>query len=194
MSEPAGVIKLALSREFVVLRRRELEKTLRELEKATKYIKSLCGPEDCGFLVCQAQIRLLRELVAPKSVSREIDELIRRRLAELEGREYDAVEEADYEALKREYHRLVREADRLKKLLEKRGTRRKLLQLTRRILEEMGLERVGDRLREVSAEILRRWKDSKDDAHLYINLLELEKKKAEASRRLEEIRLKRKPE
>ena len=140
------------------------------------------------------QYRRLRELVAPKSVSREIDELIRRRLAELEGREYDAVEEADYEALKREYHRLVREADRLKKLLEKRGTRRKLLQLTRRILEEMGLERVGDRLREVSAKILRRWKDSKDDAHLYINLLELEKKKAEASRRLEEIRLKRKPE
>jgi len=128
------------------------------------------------------------------SVSREIDELIRRRVAELEGREYDVVEEADYEAVKSEYQRLVREADRLKKLLEKRGTRRKLLQLTRRILEEMGLERVGDRLREVSAEILRRWKDSKDDAHLYINLLELEKKKAEASRRLEEIRLKRKPE
>ena len=128
------------------------------------------------------------------SVSREIDELIRKRVAELKGREYDVFEEADYEAVKREYQRLVKEADRLKKLLEKRGTRRKLLELTRRILEEKGLERVGDRLREVSAEILRRWKGSRDDAHLYISLLELEKKKAEASRRLEEIRLKGKPE
>ena len=128
------------------------------------------------------------------SVSREIDELIRKRVAELKGREYDVFEEADYEAVKREYQRLVKEADRLKKLLEKRGTRRKLLQLTRRILEEKGLERVGGRLREVSAEILRRWKGNRDDAHLYISLLELEKKKAEASRRLEEIRLKGKPE
>ena len=30
----------------------------------------------------------------PKSVSREIDELVRRRVAELEGREYDVFEEA----------------------------------------------------------------------------------------------------
>jgi len=145
------------------------------------------------YLEAEPYLRL-RRLVMPKSVSREIDELIRRRVAELEGREYDAFEEADYEAVKREYQRLVREADRLKKLLEKRGTRRRLLQLTRRILEEKDLERVGGRLREVSAEILRRWKGNRDDAHLYISLLELEKKKAEASRRLEEIRLKGKPE
>ena len=138
--------------------------------------------------------RRLKELVAPKSISSEVNELIRKRVAELEGREYDVFEEADYEAVKREYQSLVREADKLKKLLEKRGTRRKLLELTRRILEEKGLERVGGRLREVSAEILRRWKGNRDDAHLYISLLELEKKKAEASRRLEEIRLKGKPE
>jgi len=68
VSEPAGIIKRALSREFVVLRRRELEKTLRGLEKATKYIKSLCGPEGCGFLVCQAQIRLLRELLGEEVI------------------------------------------------------------------------------------------------------------------------------
>ena len=138
--------------------------------------------------------RRLKELVAPKSISSEVNELIRKRVAELEGREYDVFEEADYEAVKREYQSLVREADKLKKLLEKRGTRRKLLELTRRILEEKGLERVGGRLREVSAEILRRWKGNRDDAHLYISLLELEKKKAEASRRLEEIRLKGEPE
>jgi len=75
----------------------------------------------------------------------------------------------------------------------KRGSFTLAVFSTRLILKEMGLERVGGRLREVSAEILRRWKGSRDDAHLYINLLELEKK-AEAWRRLEEIRLKRKPE
>ena len=128
------------------------------------------------------------------SVSREIDELIRKRVAELEGREYDVVEEADYEAVKREYQRLVREADRLKKLLEKRGTRRELFELTVEIMREIGVEKVGGVLEEVSAEILRRWKGSREDAHLYISLLELEKKKAEASRHLEEIRLKGKPE
>ena len=128
------------------------------------------------------------------SVSREIDELIRRRVAELEGREYDVVEEADYEAVKREFFRLVQECDRLRKVLEKRGSRRKLLQLTVEIMREMGVEKIGGVLEEVSAEILRKWKGSRDDAHLYISLLELEKKKAEASRRLEEIRLERKPE
>ena len=138
--------------------------------------------------------RRLKELVAPKSISSEVNELIRKRVAELEGREYDVVEEADYEAVKREYQRLVREADRLKKLLEKRGTRRELFELTVEIMREMGVEKIGGVLEEVSAEILRKWKGSRDDAHLYISLLELEKKKAEASRRLEEIRLKRKPE
>jgi len=86
----------------------------------------------------------------------------------------------------REYY-VFEEADRLKKILEKHGTRRKLLQLRGRILEEKGLERVGDRLREVSAEILRRRKESKDDVHLYINLLELEKRKAEVLKRLEKV-------
>jgi len=138
--------------------------------------------------------RRLKELVAPKSVSSEVNELIRKRVAELEGREYDVFEEADYEALKSEYQRLVGEADRLKKLLEKRGTRRELFELTVETMREMGVEKVGGVLEEVSAEILRRWKGSRDDAHLYISLLELEKKKAEASKRLEEIRLKGKPE
>jgi len=123
------------------------------------------------------------------SVSREIDELIRRRVAELEGREYDVTAEADYEALKREFFRLVQECGRLRKVLEKRGTRRKLLQLTVEIMREMGVEKVGGVLEEVSAEILRRWKGSRDDAHLYISLLELEKRKAEVLKRLEKVRI-----
>ena len=123
------------------------------------------------------------------SVSREIDELIRKRVAELEGREYDVVEEADYEAVKREFFRLVQECDRLRKVLEKHGSRRKLLKLTVKIMREMGVEKIGGVLEEVSAEILRRWQGSRDDAHLYISLLELEKRKAEVLRRLEKMRI-----
>ena len=123
------------------------------------------------------------------SVSREIDELIRKRVAELEGREYDVVEEADYEAVKREFFRLVQECDRLRKVLEKHGSRRKLLKLTVKIMREMGVEKIGGVLKEVSAEILRRWQGSRDDAHLYISLLELEKRKAEVLRRLEKMRI-----
>ncbi|RJS92433.1 hypothetical protein CW705_02805 [Candidatus Bathyarchaeota archaeon] len=122
------------------------------------------------------------------SVSQEIDELIKKRVAELEGREYD-VTEADYEALKREFFRLVQECDRLRKVLEKHGSRRKLLKLTVKIMREMGVEKIGGVLKEVSAEILRRWQGSRDDAHLYISLLELEKRKAEVLRRLEKMRI-----
>ena len=123
------------------------------------------------------------------SVSSEIDELIKKRVAELEGREYDVTAEADYEALKREFFRLVQECDRLRKVLERRGSRRKLLELTVEIMREMGVEKVGGVLEEVSAEILRRWKGSKDDVHVFISLLELEKRKADVLRRLEKVRI-----
>lgn len=57
----------------------------------------------------------LQELIKPKRVSREIDDLIRRRIAELEGGEYNPAETEDYEALKREHNRLVREAEKLRR-------------------------------------------------------------------------------
>ena len=63
VSEPVETIKRALSREFVVLCRTELEKTLRELEEAVEYIRRVRGREDCGFLVCQAQIKLIKSLL-----------------------------------------------------------------------------------------------------------------------------------
>jgi len=39
----------------------------------------------------------LKVLIKPKKISREINDLIRRRRAELEGGEYDPLESADYE-------------------------------------------------------------------------------------------------
>jgi len=59
----------------------------------------------------EAAYKTLKKLVRPRPVSREVDMLIRRRIAELEGREYDPLESADYEALKQEYTRLIREAE-----------------------------------------------------------------------------------
>ena len=71
----------------------------------------------------------LRELIKPKKISQELDMLIKRRIAELEGREYNPLEEADYEALKREHNRLVREAEKLRRHLKRRKVYSQLLQL-----------------------------------------------------------------
>ena len=37
----------------------------------------------------EAAYQRLGELIAPKTISRELDDLIRKRIAELEGKEYD---------------------------------------------------------------------------------------------------------
>ena len=71
----------------------------------------------------------LQELIKPKKISREIDDLIKRRIAELEGREYNPLEEADYEALKREHNRLVREAEKLQRHLKRLKVYSQLLNL-----------------------------------------------------------------
>jgi len=41
------------------------------LEEAAKYIKCVRGPEDCGFLVCQAQIRLIKSLLGEECSVRD---------------------------------------------------------------------------------------------------------------------------
>ena len=52
----------------MVLRRRELEKTLHDLEEAAEYIRRVCGREDCGFLVCQAHMRLIKKILSGEEV------------------------------------------------------------------------------------------------------------------------------
>jgi len=70
----------------------------------------------------EAAYQRLRELIAPKAISRELDDLIRKRIVELEGKEYDSLESADYEELKREYERLLKETEKMERTLKKRGT------------------------------------------------------------------------
>ena len=126
----------------------------------------------------------LRELIAPKTISRELDDLIRKRIAELEGKEYDPLESADYEELKREYERLLKETEKMERTLKKRGTYQKLVAVTDEIEEELETKD----LKTVTPIILERWDEPKEDAHLFISFLEKLKKMKEAEKQLEEIR------
>ncbi|MHA1632615.1 MAG: hypothetical protein ACTSXC_07420 [Candidatus Freyarchaeota archaeon] len=126
----------------------------------------------------------LRELIKPKKISQELDMLIKRRIAELEGREYNPLEEADYEALKREHNRLVREAEKLRRHLKRRKVYNQLLNLT----FNCGMKEDLSNLDEVTPEILDGWDGWKEDAHQFITLLETIRSKREIERKLEEIR------
>jgi len=132
----------------------------------------------------EAAYQRLRELIAPKTISRELDDLIRKRIAELEGKEYDPFESADYEELKREYERLLKETEKMERTLKKRGTYQKLVAVTDEIEEELGTKD----LKTVAPMLLDRWDEDREDAHLFISFLEKLKKMKEAEKQLEEIR------
>ena len=62
-----------------------------------------------------------------KSISEEVNTLLRKRLAELEGIEASAQANEDYEALKSQHLKLVEEVKRLTKPLEKDGVYESLM-------------------------------------------------------------------
>jgi len=126
----------------------------------------------------------LRELIKPEKMSREIDDLIRRRIAKLEGREYNPAESADYEVLKREHNRLVREAESLRRHLKRRKVYKAFLDLA----FNCNMKEDLSNLDEVTPEILDGWDGWKEDAHQFITLLETIRSKREIGRKLEEIR------
>ena len=132
----------------------------------------------------EAAYQRLRKLIAPKTISRELDDLIKKRIAELEGREYNPLESADYEELKREYERLLKETEKMERMLKKRGTYQKLVAVTDEIEEELGTKDLSI----VTPTLLDRWNGAKEDAHLFINFLEKLKKMKETERQLEKIR------
>jgi len=131
-----------------------------------------------------AAYQKLRKLIAPKTISRELDDLIKKRIAELEGKEYDPLESADYEELKREYERMLKDTEKMERTLKKRGTYQKLIAVTDEIEEELGTKD----LKTVIPMLLDRWNEPKEDAHLFINFLEKLKKMKDAERQLEKIR------
>ena len=129
----------------------------------------------------------LQELIKHKKISREIDDLIRRRIVELEGGGYNPLEDMDYEGLKREHNRLVREAEKLRRHLKRRKVYKQLLQLA----FNCGMKENLSNLDEVTPKILDSWDGWKEDAHQFITLLETIRNKREIEQKLEEIRLRK---
>jgi hypothetical protein len=126
----------------------------------------------------------LRKAISPKKISYEIEDLMEKRLAELKGTEYRQEEQVDYEALKREHDRLVKEVDRQEKWLRKRKAYENLA----RLAVKVGLTPDLSRLDEVAPKLRREWTGSPQDAHLFISLLEAVRARRELERKLDEIR------
>jgi len=127
----------------------------------------------------------LRKAIAPKKISREIEELVRKRLAELEGGEYKQEEHVDYEALERDHVRLVKEVDRQEKWLRKRKAYDDLVKVALKVgLSPKDLSV----LEEAAPKMMSEWKGLKEDVHLFITLLENVRAKRELERKLDEIR------
>jgi predicted CopG family antitoxin len=125
--------------------------------------------------------------VQGRSISEEINELLRRRLAEIEGVEAQAKESSNYEALKREHVKLAEEVNRLIKLLQRDGTYDQLMET----VAELGLDTELSNANEVIAKLMQKWSEDKTALHIFITLIETSKQKKTIERKLEEIRLKR---
>lgn len=122
-----------------------------------------------------------------RSLSEEVNGLLKRRLAELRGPQYPSDNILNYEALKREHVRLTEESIRLTKLLRKDGT----LKALSKAADNLGLnQETLENTEEISAKLLQNWQGLKAPAHIFITLLETAKKRRQIEKQLEEIRLK----
>jgi predicted CopG family antitoxin len=131
-----------------------------------------------------------------KSISEEVNALLKRRLAELEGFDASVQGNEDYEALKSQHLKLVEEVKRLTKPLEKDDVYESLM----RFAHELGLDLTDlHNVEEIATKILQNWKSQLDQniqpshIHLFITLLEKGKQKKAIERKLTEIRLKAAP-
>jgi hypothetical protein len=132
-------------------------------------------------------LQALRKIIPPKSISHEIEDLIRKRVAELEGREYAPQEHVDFEVLVRDHDRLVKEVDKREKWLRKQ----KAYDDLGRLAVKLGLTPDLHNLDEVAPKLLDEYKGLKEDTHQFLSLLETVKAKREVERKLDEIRIMR---
>jgi len=124
--------------------------------------------------------------VRGRGISEEVNELLHKRLAEIEGVEAQAKESSNYEALKREHVKLAEEVNRLIKLLQRDGTYDQLMET----VAELGLDTELSNANEVIAKLMQKWSEDKTALHIFITLIETSKQKKTIERKLEEIRLK----
>ena len=121
-----------------------------------------------------------------RSISEEVNELLSRRLAEIEGVEASTQDTLKYEALKREHVKLAEEVNRLIKLLQRIGAYDQLMEMA----AELGLDTELSNAEEVIAKLLQKWSEDKTALHIFITLIETSKHKKAIERKLEQIRLK----
>ncbi|MEM2780948.1 MAG: hypothetical protein QW791_08825 [Candidatus Bathyarchaeia archaeon] len=142
-----------------------------------------------SFCVERAVYESLRAILSAqgRSISEEVNELLKKRLAELKGGEKPTIGALNYEALKREHVQLMEESIRLTKLLQKTGQYDALIET----LEDLGLNtETLENIEEVKAKLLQTWNGPKAPAHTLITLLETIQKRKQTEKQLEEIRTK----
>jgi hypothetical protein len=124
------------------------------------------------------------------SVSAKVEELIRHNIAEATGETGEAVNPVDYEALKRQHIKLVAEADKLEKRLEKTGEFDNMANFAEKL--GLNLETYGN-LAALAPQMLEKWHAKggvREYMHLLIAYLELLKEKKKVESQLEEARKK----
>jgi predicted CopG family antitoxin len=131
-----------------------------------------------------------------KSISEEVNTLLKKRLAELEGFEASVCGNENYEALKSQHLKLVEEVKRLTKPLEKDGVYESLMCFA----HELGLDLTDlHNVEEIATKILKNWREhinqnvQPSHIHLFVTPLEKGKQKKDIERKLTEIRLKAAP-
>ena len=121
------------------------------------------------------------------SISEEVNDLLKKRLAELEGLQGQPSQApADYENLKRQHIKLSEETIRLTNTLRKIGVYEDLMDMAKNF--GLNLETLSN-TKEVGAKILKNWEGLKTSAHLFITLLETGKQKKAIEKKLEETRM-----
>ena len=130
----------------------------------------------------------LRNLLAPKPISEEIDEFIKRRIAELERKEPAQFDLNEYEDLKRKHNKLLGEADAVRKRLKQK---RKVYDRLNELADKLGLD-FNDvhNAGEVAPKLLKQWDGSPEDAHQYVTLMEITREKWKVEQSLAEVRTK----
>ena len=119
------------------------------------------------------------------NVSGEVESFMRRRLAELEGKEPSQVSQDDYEQLRRRQLEFSREADKIMKSLQEQRQWERLSA----IAEEVGLNLEDlNNLERTIPQLFQKWDDAPDYMHRYVTWLEKLKEKWIVQKQLLRIR------
>lgn len=123
----------------------------------------------------------LRKAIFPKPISGEVEELMKKRLGELNGgQEPDLQKPVDNEALKRDHKRLIREVDSVQKLLKKRKVYDDLINL----MVNLGVTpRDLSRVDEIIPKLINEWTGYPEDAILFVDFMRNVKAKGNSNRR-----------